>query len=257
MTRIQRWNGQARSWIVRARSFHDRQLAKPRRVLRIRNSKIVFTTGQAATTVGGIFAAGSAGSAGLPDWIFWALILGGYFGGRFAFPIPDSSIASKRGPADVTPRSASELDTMSPDDIWAYGDNMLLKYDLQNPEGLGTAQALRRQREAVQATANVAAVDASILKNLSVVEAGAYSAAAVRHDRLRRRWLAYEVDPQLQIDFPAMSDTAFPTTSAMIRAMRAADTARSAGHASEYLSAVDAFGEALKAAEIAAGVPGE
>lgn len=257
MTRIQQWNGQARSWIGRARSFHDRQLAKPRRVLRIGNSKIVLTTGQAATTAGGVFAAGSAGSAGFPDWIFWALILGGYFGGRFAFPIPDSSIASKRGPADVRPRSAAELDTMSPADIRMYENNMGLKYDLQNPDGLGTNQALRRQREAVLKTANVAAVDVSVLKDLSVIEAEAYSAAAVRHDRLRSRWLAYEVDPQLQIDFPAMSDTAFPATSAMIRAMRSADSARSAGRAADYLPAVDAFCEALRAAEIAAGVPGE
>lgn len=52
-----------------------------------------------------------------------------------------------------------------------------------------------------------------------------------------------------------MSDVSFPPTAAMIRAMRAADQARTAGNPADYKLAVDRFSQALEAAERAAGVP--
>jgi hypothetical protein len=88
-----------------------------------------------------------------------------------------------------------------------------------------------------------------------LVDAQVFSTAAAQHDRLKSRWLAYEVDPQLQFDFPAMSDTAFPATAAMIRAMRKAEQVRSESNTANYQSAVAAFGETLTEAEAAAGVP--
>ncbi|MCO4239482.1 hypothetical protein NG702_19085 [Pseudarthrobacter sp. MDT3-28] len=246
----------ARDWIAKARSFHNRQLAKHRKVMRLGTSRIVLTKGQAITTSGAVFAAGSASSSGLPDWIFWSVLLGGILGGRFVFPVPDSSIASKRGPVDVSGRSAAELDSMTPEEIRTYENNMVLKHRLKDFKGLGTAQALHRQSQAVQASANVASVAVETLAGLSVVDAEAYRAAAARHDGLSNRWLDYEINPHLQFDFPAMSDAAFPPTAAMIRAKHAAEQARSAGRPAEYQSSVAAFGEALTAAEVAAGVTG-
>jgi hypothetical protein len=94
-----------------------------------------------------------------------------------------------------------------------------------------------------------------LLAHLSLADVKEYGRTADRHDLLKRRWLTYEVDPQLQFDYPAMSDMAVPTTAAMIRAMRAADQQRSTGNAADYKLAVDTFSQALAAAESAAGVP--
>lgn len=246
---------QARDWIANARSFHHRQLTKHRKVMRVGKSRVVLTKGQAITSSAAVFAAGSISSAGSPDWIFWSVLLGGIMGGRFVFPIPVSSIASKRGPVDVTHKSDVELDGMTPEQIRIYENNMVLKHRLRGPEGLGTAQALWRQLEAARAAEQVAAMTSGSLAELSVVDAQAFSAAAVRHDRIKNRWLAYELDPKLQFDFPAMSDTGVPATAAMIRAGQAADQAKSAAHTAEYQSAIAAFDDALRAAESAAGVP--
>ena len=78
-----------------------------------------------------------------------------------------------------------------------------------------------------------------------LVDAQAFGAVAAKHEDLESRWLAYEVDPHLQFDFPAMSDTAFPATAAMIRARRKAEQAKSEGNPANYRSAVGAFGAAL------------
>ncbi|WP_406633584.1 hypothetical protein [Pseudarthrobacter quantipunctorum] len=98
-------------------------------------------------------------------------------------------------------------------------------------------------------------MDEVLLGNLSLADLKEYGRTADRHDLLKRRWLTYEVDPQLQFDYPAMSDTSLPATSAMIRAMRAADHEKTAGNPAEYKLAVDRFSQALAAAESAAGVP--
>lgn len=245
----------ASDWIANARSFHHRQLTKHRRVMRLGKSRVVLTKGQAITSSAAVFAAGSVSSAGSPDWIFWTVLLGGILGGRFVFPIPVSSIASKRGPADVAQKSDAQLDGMTPEQIRIYENNMILKHRLKGPEGLGTAQALWRQIEAARAAEQAAAMPPGSLAELSVVDAQAFSDAALQHDRIKNRWLAYELDPHLQFDFPAMSDTSVPAAAAMIRAGQAADRAKSSARTDEYQSAVAAFGDALRAAEAAAGVP--
>lgn len=241
--------------IAKARSFHGRQLSRHRKVIRVGSTRFMMTKGHAAVAAGGFFASGSVSSPGVPDVFFWAILLGGWFGGWFVFPVPDSSIASKRGPADVSVKSAAELDSMTPDQIRAYENNMVLRHRLKDPKVLGAGEALGRQREAVRAAEQAAGMTEGSLGNLSVTGARAFSAAAARHEVLKNRWLSYEVDPKLQFDYPAMSDTSVPATSAMIRAMHAADTAKTAGRPAEYQPAVAAFGEALTAAEASAGVP--
>ncbi|HSL35196.1 MAG TPA: hypothetical protein VK883_00085 [Arthrobacter sp.] len=245
----------ARDWIAKARSFHNQQLTRHRRVRRFGKTRLTFTTGQAITNSGAFFVAGSTGSAGLPDWTVLGVLLGGFLGGKFLFPVPVSSIASRRGPADVVSKSAPELDSMTPEEIRVYENNMVLKHRLKDPGELGAAQALQRQREAAGTAEEAAGAATGSLNKLSLVDARAFSAAAAHHKLLDSRWLAYEVDPKLQFDFPAMSDTAFPATAAMIRARRKAEEAKSEGNTSNYQSAVAVFGEALTVAEAAAGVP--
>jgi len=255
MTESRQLVNRARGWIEKARSFHYQQRIRHRRVRRLGKTRLTFTTGQAITNLSAFFVAGSTGSAGLPDWAFWGVLLGGFLGGKYLFPVPDSSIASRRGPADVVSKSAADLDGMTPEEIRAYENNMVLKHRLKGPEGLGAAQALQRQREAARTAEEAAGVAAGSLTGLSLVDARAFSAAGAQHELLTSRWLAYEVDPQLQFDFPTMSDTTFPATAAMIRAMRKAEQAKSEGKPANYLSAVAAFGAALTAAEASAGVP--
>ena len=245
----------ARDWIAKSRSFHYRQLTTHRRVRRLGKTRLTFTTGQALINLGTFFFAGSTGPAGLPDWAVVGLLLLGFLAGKFLFPVPVSSIASRKGPTDVVSKNASELDRATPEEIQIYENNMDLKHRLKGTRGLGTAQALQRQREAVWKAEEAAGVTSGSLSGLSLVDAQAFSSVAAQHKLLDSRWLSYEVDPKLQFDFPAMSDTAFPATAAMIRARLKADQAKSEGNTANYRSAVAAFGKALRAAETAAGVP--
>ncbi|MET1152649.1 hypothetical protein [Arthrobacter sp.] len=81
--------------------------------------------------------------------------------------------------------------------------------------------------------------------------------AAARHDAARVRWLAYELDPALAIDYPDMSDVSRPETAAMLRAMKRADALRTLGPddggASAYPTAVAEAAAHLNEAERAAG----
>jgi hypothetical protein len=70
------------------------------------------------------------------------VLLGGFLAGKYLFPVPDSSIASRRGPDDVVSKSAAEVDRMTSEEIRAYENNMVLKHRLKGPGVLGTAQAL-------------------------------------------------------------------------------------------------------------------
>lgn len=245
---------QATDWIAKGRDFHERQLGTHRKVVRLGTSRFMLTKGHAITTSAGVFVAGSVGTA-VPDVFFWGLLLGSWFGGWFVFPVPDSSIASKKGPGTVATCSAAELDTMTPEEIRIYENNMMLQYRLKTSEGLGTVQALYSQRQAAKEASAAASVSVETLAGLPLVGAQAFADTAARHDAVRKRWLDYEIDPQLQFDFPAMTDTAFPPTAAMIRAMHAADQARSLGIPARYEAAVALFEEKLTAAEAAAGVP--
>ncbi|CAN7255904.1 hypothetical protein [Arthrobacter sp. LjRoot14] len=242
----------ASDWALRLKKIHEKQLDRPRRVHRLGRTKILFTTGHAACTVG---AAVGAVSVDAPDLVFWIATVAGFFGGRYFYPVPRSSVASPYGVRDFAKKSPADLDFMTPAEIRAYQFNAEFAQKGVTPLALGTEDALGRQREAVRTASQGSGVDAVLLADFSLAELKEYERTADRHDLLKRRWLTYEVDPQLQFDFPAMSDTSLPTTSAMLRAMRAADHERTAGNPGEYKLAVDRFSQALAAAEAAAGVP--
>ncbi|WP_461189387.1 hypothetical protein [Arthrobacter sp. Z4-13] len=243
----------AGEWAARLKAFHEKQLDRPRKVYRIGRTKMVVTGGQAASTVGAAVATASVDS---PGWLFLAAVAGGFFGGKYLYPIPRSSVAARRGSSAVAARKyPHELDSMTPADIRAYQFNIEFTHKEVSPSALGTEEALGRHAEAVRTVSPVVGGNAELLAHLSLTDVQEYGRTAARHDLLKRRWLSYEVDPQKQFDYPAMSDTAFPTTAAMIRAMRAADQARTAGSPAAYRAAVDSFSQALQAAERAAGVP--
>lgn len=80
------------------------------------------------------------------------------------------------------------------------------------------------------------------------------------HDAINARWVAYETDPALAIDFPQMADARHPATLAFLRAQREAlhrrpllrDRIEPARYA-EYRAAVTALEAALAEAERQAG----
>jgi hypothetical protein len=84
----------------------------------------------------------------------------------------------------------------------------------------------------------------------------AHLAAQVQHDELIARWRRYELDPACTIDYPALTDVRLPETSALIKAMRAADQLRLESRHG-YPDAVTRLAASLAAAERAAGIPAE
>ncbi|MDQ0870143.1 hypothetical protein QFZ70_002616 [Arthrobacter sp. V1I9] len=244
--------GNASEWAVRRKAFHEKQLDRPRKVYRIGRTKLVVTGGQAASTVGAAVATASVDS---PSWLFLGAVAAGFFGGKYLYPIPRSNVAARRGSSAVTRKSPHELDSMTPAEIRAYQFNIEFTHKEVTPSALGTEEALGRQAEAVRTVSPVVGANAELLNHLSLTDVQEFGRTAARHDLLKRRWLSYEVDPQKQFDYPAMSDASSPATAAMIRAMRAADQARTAGNPADYKPAVDRFSQALQAAEQAAGVP--
>ncbi|MHA7263042.1 hypothetical protein ACX80W_07535 [Arthrobacter sp. TMN-37] len=91
-----------------------------------------------------------------------------------------------------------------------------------------------------------------------------------RHDAVLRRWAAYELDPALALDYPAMSDTHGPESRRVLAAMREAlrrrralesEPAAASGQGigtesllADYAASVTALERALGTAEAAAGV---
>jgi len=163
---------------------------------------MVVTGGQAASTVGAAVATVAVDS---PGWLLLAAMAGGFFGGKYLYPIPRNNAAVRSGSSAVA----------------------------GNPVVGAEAEHAR----------------------LSLTDGPEIGRTAARHDLLKRRWLSYEVDPQKQIDYPAMCDASLSATSAMIRAMRVADQEQTAGNPADYKLAVDRFSQGLQAAEQAAGVP--
>ena len=82
----------------------------------------------------------------------------------------------------------------------------------------------------------------------------AHTAAQAVHDALLARWSRYELDPACCIDYPAMTDVRLPETSALLRAMRAAEQLRPRPHQA-YAPAVVTFALSLAAAEPPPGFP--
>ncbi|MDF9276245.1 hypothetical protein P4U43_00385 [Arthrobacter sp. EH-1B-1] len=242
----------AGEWVDRLKAFHEKQLDLPRRVYRLGRTKMVFTGGHAACTVGAAVAAVSLDS---PDLVFWIAVVTGFAGGKYLYPIPRSSVATRYGSREISRKASSELDCMTPTEIRAYQFNSQLTHEGVSLSTLGTEEALGRHIEAVAKVSQSTGADTELLANLSLSDVTEHGTTAARHDLLKRRWLTYELDPQRQFDFPMMSDASFPPTAAMIRAMRAAEQERTAGISANYKLAVNRFSHTLKAAERAAGVP--
>lgn len=70
-----------------------------------------------------------------------------------------------------------------------------------------------------------------------------------RHDDVVDRWLAYETDPALQIDYPQMTDVRHPAAAAVVRAMRRANDARDGTDEARYTDAVIRLEQAFAEAE--------
>ncbi|WP_255767659.1 hypothetical protein [Pseudarthrobacter sulfonivorans] len=242
----------AGEWTATLKAFHEKQLDRPRRVYRLGKTKVIFSGGHAACTVG---AAVVASWLDFPTLAFWIAIAIGFVLGKYLFPVPRSSVASRYGFRPVARKSPGELDYMTPEEIRAYQYNVQFIQKGVTPLALGTEEALGRQSEAVRAVSLAVGADAGLLAHLSLADVNEYRRTADRHDLLKRRWLTYEVDPRMQFDFPAMSDVSLPSTATMIRAMHAADHERTTGNAAGYKQAVDRFSQSLAEAERAAGVP--
>jgi hypothetical protein len=242
----------AGEWTATLKAFHEKQLDRPRRMYRLGKTKVIFSGGHAACTVG---AAVVASWLDFPTLAFWIAIALGFVVGKYLFPVPRSSVASRYGSREVAKKSPGELDYLTPEEIRAYQYNVQFIQKGVTPLELGTEAALGRQSEGVRTVSRAAGSDAGLLAHLSLADVNEYGRTADRHDLLKRRWLSYEVDPQLQFDYPAMSDVSLPATATMIRAMHTADHERTTGNAAGYKQAVDRFSETLAAAERAAGVP--
>ncbi|MBT2514911.1 hypothetical protein [Arthrobacter sp. ISL-30] len=83
-----------------------------------------------------------------------------------------------------------------------------------------------------------------------------FQAASERHGALLQRWQGYELDAAKAIDYPGMIDVRLPETAALIRCLEYAEQCRITP-GTDYPKAVEQLEEALTAAEMAAGVPGE
>lgn len=239
-------------WVKRLKTYREKRLDLPRRVYRLGRTRIVFTGGHAACTLGAAVAAASVDS---PNLVFWIAVAIGFVIGRYFYPIPRSSVASRYGRREFSRKSSGDLDHMTPIQIRAYQFNFQLTHKGASPSALGTEEALGRQLEAVRRVSVSADAKSELLANLSFADVTEYGTTAARHDLLKRRWLSYEVDPHREFDFPRMSDASFPPTATMIRAMRGAEQERAAGMPANYKLAVDHFSQTLEAAERAAGVP--
>lgn len=111
--------------------------------------------------------------------------------------------------------------------------------------------------------ATVHAARATMPASRAPLEAMPLARLRAEHDELTARWIAYETDPAMAIDFPAMSDAASPALRAFLREQQralelrpASDGARMApAEFAAYREAVRRASHAFEAAEHAARRP--
>jgi hypothetical protein len=86
-----------------------------------------------------------------------------------------------------------------------------------------------------------------------------WAALRARHESVLQRWVSYELDPAVAIDYPAMTDLKQAETALLVRAMRRAAVLREQAETADdadapaYESAVAELEAAFEAAEQAAG----
>ena len=146
----------ASEWAATLKAFHEKQLDRPRRVYRLGRTKVIFSGGHAACTVG---AAVAASAWDFPSWAFWIAIALGFVVGKFLFPVPRSSVASRYGSKELARKSPGDLDYMTPAEIRAYQYNVQFIQKGVTPLALGTEEALGRQSEAVRTVSLAAGAD--------------------------------------------------------------------------------------------------
>lgn len=180
--------------------------------------------------------------------------------GRIVFPVPDGSVCSKNGPdiIDLPEYGWSEsiFRSMNPDEIRFYLNNVRLAWGRDSFRWLerDVQGALDRHRELTRA---ITADRRTLVQGLVEVSSE-HLKAWIHQSRiladLRRRWLNYEINPGLQIDFPDMSDLEVSETAQMVKAMKFASSIDDVRRLQELKWAVDKVEESLEAAEAAAGV---
>ncbi|GEK80721.1 hypothetical protein [Agrococcus baldri] len=104
--------------------------------------------------------------------------------------------------------------------------------------------------------ASVQAARATMPPTGAPIEAMPLARLRSEHDALTARWIAYETDPALAIDVPAMSDASSPALQAFLRAQQEATRLRPADRSvrmspQEFAAYRDAVREATRAFEAA------
>ncbi|WP_278103274.1 hypothetical protein AB0870_00410 [Microbacterium proteolyticum] len=133
--------------------------------------------------------------------------------------------------------------------------------------GAARARLAAAQRELRAASAEIRARRAAVRAAkamLPAIRAGSAPLPVARlfaeHDAILQRWMAYETDPALAIDFPTMSDSRSPLTAEFLRAQERAQWLRPSSTAARlepadflaYRDAVRALHHAFERAERAA-----
>ncbi|XAS69840.1 hypothetical protein V3C33_20635 (plasmid) [Micrococcaceae bacterium Sec5.7] len=236
------------TWSKRAAAFHVRRRKMFRPVFVINGSRICMTTEMFLTTAG-FFGVGimGAGSGLVSHWGVLITGLFGYAAGKFVFPIPDVSVASSRGPRRVESKNAAELDAMTPEEIRIYANNLALLHG--SGTGWWEREALNRQRRRVKQVADQTGTPRRFLMGASTSSLDTFRNSHGQHQILKARWVRYEIDPELQMKAPAMSDLRVPATAQMIRAMKHAELAATIHDPQGYAAAVENFAQALAIAE--------
>ena len=201
-------------WIRQATAFHLKRRQTWRDVTFVPQLNLLTTSGALFTTSGSMV----FGAALSMSW--WEVIGGtgmfltvpGFLLGCFLFPIPDQSVASTRGPRKLRRLESDEFDRLSRQELLAYRNNFGLTEGCDSYEVIEAYRALRRRQHKAEMVARALGLTYKAVEESSIDELQEYFRAHHRHAALKKRWLAYELDPVLQAQLPAMTDPTNPVT---------------------------------------------
>lgn len=225
-----------RGLLTRAKTYYQGRRKKYRPVFQISSTNLHVTLGQVGATMAGVVTAFIVHAPG--PWGLAAVTAGGLAAGSYFFPVPD-------GYGKFTLHSEDELQAMTRGEVRAH------LYKLRDQEmhiGIPAAILRRQASAAKEVTARHPAPAGAA--EMSLVNLRAWRGARLRHEEAVRRWSQYELDPAMQIRFPAMTDIREAPTAAMIRAMRQAKEASEGDDAQGYARAVEQLAQAIEVAEV-------
>lgn len=236
----------SRGLLTNAKNYYQERRKTYRPVFQLGSSNLHATVGQVASTTAGFFTAFMV-SAPVP-WGLAGLTAGGLAVGSYFFPKPIVS--------NFTANTEAELAAMTRPELLAYAQRlrdqeMSDSYDRrQHPDMPSTIpfDILRRQAKAAKIAQDQSPTLAGALE-MPLADLQTWTDASYRHQDAVKRWSQYELDPEKQIRFPAMSDTREAPTAAMIRAMKQAREASESSNAQDYAAAVSHLTDALDTAE--------